>query len=135
MAGTASGVAAFLVILKIQDCVFKVVFFFSCFYLTLIWAQLGAKLPLYAFKKASKAVSQHTPLDSELGIDFLDSLVLGEVNSKFTPKGNFFFFLTVIVLLSKIVVFGDDVSGRSVCREDSSAMMSLLAKPRFVFSS
>ncbi|XP_047974986.1 GDP-L-galactose phosphorylase 2-like [Salvia hispanica] len=38
----------------------------------------GAKLPLYAFKKASKAVSQHTPLDSELGIDFLDSLVLGE---------------------------------------------------------
>ncbi|XP_057765598.1 GDP-L-galactose phosphorylase 2-like [Salvia miltiorrhiza] len=41
----------------------------------------GAKLPLYAFKTASKAVSEQSPVDSvnnELEVEFLDSLVLGE---------------------------------------------------------
>lgn len=49
-------------------------------------AGLGAKLPLYAFKKASKVVSDQSPVDSlnsELGVEFLDSLVLGEVKTSY----------------------------------------------------
>ncbi|KAH6768041.1 GDP-L-galactose phosphorylase 1 [Perilla frutescens var. frutescens] len=38
----------------------------------------GAKLHMYAFKTAKKAVSDEIAADSELEVDFLDSLVLGE---------------------------------------------------------
>lgn len=57
--------------------------FFNLFYFIvncgfiMILAELGAKLPLYAFKKASKVDS----LSCELGVEFLDSLVLGEVKN------------------------------------------------------
>lgn len=43
---------------------------------------LGAKLPLYAFKKESNAVIEKGSVSTEkkeLPVDFLDSLLIGEV--------------------------------------------------------
>lgn len=48
--------------------------------------QLGTKLPLYAFKKANKVVCENGSVGSEEEeppLEFLDSLLLGEVNLTF----------------------------------------------------
>lgn len=102
--------------------------------------KLGAKLPLYAFKKLDKLVSDNGSADheerGEPPVAFLDSLLLGEVSfrSLKADEGWIDHWLFRSSSSYRLLSVKGHVfclcSGRIACREGCFAMMSLPAKPR-----